>query len=260
MGDKVLIRVADLIRSIIRDNDIAGRIGGDEFAVYCESLLDETVLKNKVAYMNREISKSAKAYMGSDMDIPLGCSVGAVKVPEGGRDYSLLFSKADQALHQAKKNGKHNIVIHQEQEMEQSEESAGELSNLRMVFGERNQKRTAMVADKTIFRDVYRFMMRFASNCSSDLYMIVFNLHSEDDRDLSSCADQFVEIASGLLRSCDVVLKYNSKQVLLLLVEANEEGYMMPVSRILEEWAESGDSSVDVSFQSERLSSKSQIR
>lgn len=255
MGDRVLIRFADLIRSVIRDNDIAGRIGGDEFVVYCDGLTDEEVLSEKASFLNGEIIKSAREYMGSEMQIPIGCSVGAVMVPQGGREYSVLFSKADQALHQAKKEGKHHITIHREQAKATREESTGELSSLQMVFGERNQKRTALIADKDIFRDVYRFMVRFASNCSCDLYLVAFTLHSEEEGKLSEATDRFVELAAGLLRSCDVVLKYNTRQVLALLVEASEEGYMIPVSRILDAWEAEGEAGVTVTHQAERLES-----
>ena len=191
------------------------------------------------------------------IDIPLGCSVGAAMVPEGGREYTVLFSKADQALHQAKKEGKHIFRIHREQESSQSEESAGELTSLRMVFGERNQKRTAMVADKETFQDVYRFMMRFASNCACDLHLVVFTLQSEQEKDLSACTDRFIETTSKLLRSCDVILKYNTKQILVLLVEADEEGFMVPVRRILDAWEQEGEPQVTVAFQQECLESRS---
>lgn len=256
MGDRVLVRIADLIRSVIRDNDIAGRIGGDEFAAYCDGLTNEEVLAEKAAFLNDEIIKSAKEYMGSDMEIPIGCSVGAVMVPDGGREYSVLFSKADQALHQAKKEGKHNLRIHREQTATASEISTGELSSLRMVFGERNQKRTAVVADREIFKDVYRFLMRYSSNCACDLFLVVFTLQAEGTEELSDSADRFVEISARLLRSCDVILKYNTKQVLILLVDANDEGFMIPVNRVLDAWKAESAPGVTVSFQQERLDNR----
>ncbi|SEF95549.1 GGDEF domain-containing protein [Lachnospira multipara] len=39
MVDKVLIRFAEIIRSAIRSTDLAGRMGGDEFIVFCKNIL-----------------------------------------------------------------------------------------------------------------------------------------------------------------------------------------------------------------------------
>ena len=41
MGDKVLIRFAEIIRSSIRATDIAGRIGGDEFVVFMKDIRND---------------------------------------------------------------------------------------------------------------------------------------------------------------------------------------------------------------------------
>lgn len=260
MGDRVLIRASGLIQSIVRENDIVGRIGGDEFIAYCDSLMDEEVLGEKVEYLNQQLLTSAREYMGKDMEIPLGCSVGAVLVPEGGREYSVLFSKADQVLHQAKSEGKHVLRIHQDRTEAKVEETSGELSRLQMVFGERNQKRSAMVTDRESFRSVYQFMMRFAASCACDLHLVAFDLQADREEELADGADRFAEIAAQNLRGCDVILEYNSKQVLVLLVDADEAGYMVPIQRILDAWEAEGNQSVSVSFHHAQLDTRREER
>ena len=63
-------------------------------------------------------------------------------------------------------------------------------------------------------------------------------------------------MSAQLLRSCDVILKYNSKQVLVLLVEASDEGHMIPIGRVMEAWKQEGDPGVTISFQTECLDSR----
>lgn len=256
MGDRILIRFSELLREVVRDNDIVGRIGGDEFAVYCESLTDEDVIVKKAAFLNDEIVKSARDYMGSDMKIPIGCSVGAVRVPQGGREYSVLFFKADLALHRAKQDGKHGIRIYHDNEEKTSEENSGGLASLRTLFGERSQKKSALVADQDMFRDIYRFMVRFSSVCPWNPYLVVFTFESDETEDLSEYTEQFIEMSSNLLRSCDVILKYNAKQVLVLLMETNEEKYTIPVDRLMKAWEENGSPRIRISHQQERLDSE----
>ena len=93
MGDKVLIRFAEIIRSSIRATDIAGRIGGDEFVVFCKSILDEDVIADKAAYINEQVLLSAKELMGQSMNIPLGASIGCAFAPDEGADFVTLYKK-----------------------------------------------------------------------------------------------------------------------------------------------------------------------
>ena len=97
-GDKILIKISKLIKHIIRETDLAGRIGGDEFIAFLQNVRNEEILKEKTAYLNEQILISAKKILGEDMKIPLGVSVGAVFVPNEGKNFAELFKKADTAL------------------------------------------------------------------------------------------------------------------------------------------------------------------
>ncbi|MBQ9521235.1 MAG: diguanylate cyclase [Oscillospiraceae bacterium] len=90
MGDRILIRFAEILRGVIRSTDIAGRMGGDEFLIFCQDIHEESTVAEKTALINQLLSASAKEYMGADMRIPLGASVGAVPVPEEGTDFADL--------------------------------------------------------------------------------------------------------------------------------------------------------------------------
>ena len=256
MGDRVLIRFAELIQSAIRDGDIAGRIGGDEFAVFCEGLTDEKTIAKKCDFLNREIVASAEEYMGSDMGIPLGCSMGVTLVPKDGREYDMLFAKADLALHHAKRGSKHGVRIHQDQETERPEESKGDLSNLRMIFGERNPRKTALVAERELFQDIYQSMVRLASANGWNLHLVEFTLHREEpnsEEGISGCTDRFVELSAGLLRNSDIILKYNNSQVVFLLMEPENGDHMVPINRVLGAWERDGVPGITISYQQEQV-------
>ena len=256
MGDRILIRFAELIRSVIRDNDIAGRIGGDEFAVYCEGLTDEETIRKKTGFLNSEIYKSAKEYLGSGMEIPLGCSTGAALVPREGREYGMLFARADYALHQVKRAGKHDVRIYHDQDPECTEEDAGDLSDLRMIFGERNIKKTALVADRELFHDIYRYMVRLANVNGWDLHLIELTVQAEGEAELSDCTERFIELSANLLRNCDVILKYNDSQVLFLLMEPENRDFTIPVDRVLNAWEQEGIPEVSVRYQHEQVNER----
>ena len=55
MGDKVLIRFAEIIKSAVRSADIVGRMGGDEFIAFCQYVTEEEVVAEKTKYINEEL-------------------------------------------------------------------------------------------------------------------------------------------------------------------------------------------------------------
>ena len=52
IGDKILIRFAALIKEIINASDLAGRIGGDTFIVFCQDIQNETTIIEKISLLS----------------------------------------------------------------------------------------------------------------------------------------------------------------------------------------------------------------
>jgi diguanylate cyclase (GGDEF)-like protein len=103
-GDVVLQRVADAIRRTIRRLDLPTRYGGDEFLV----LLPETSLGDaeKVA---RRISTEVGTIRAGQLAVSV--SVGVVEWGSGHRSSQEFLTAADQALYQAKRDGRGAIVV-----------------------------------------------------------------------------------------------------------------------------------------------------
>lgn len=98
-GDKVLVKLAELLKGYTKDTAILARLGGDEYILFFyESLQPETVQE-----MIRAIQQEFLVYMeefAPGLDISL--SVGGVERKEK-EEISLLYQKADEALYEAKK-------------------------------------------------------------------------------------------------------------------------------------------------------------
>ena len=101
VGDKVLMRVADVLRSSFRGEDMVCRIGGDEFSVImvnATSTLTELV-RNKIA-------RAAEKLANPTDDVPsvtLSVGVAFTDQKAEGED---LFKNADRALYQVKMKGR----------------------------------------------------------------------------------------------------------------------------------------------------------
>jgi diguanylate cyclase (GGDEF)-like protein len=100
-GDRMLRTFASLIRQHKRVTDIAGRIGGDEFAL----LLPEAELEDAIALVER-----LQERLRSLEDEPPTASFGLAVFPGDGRTSPELLHAADRALYAAKHKGKNRLA------------------------------------------------------------------------------------------------------------------------------------------------------
>jgi len=107
-GDEVLEEIATLIRQNIRDTDIVGRYGGEEFII----ILPKTTLSSAWVVAERLRSIIEKAEMKDSAG-----NIFAITVSQGlagwerGEDAYSLISCADEALYKAKEKGRNCVQI-----------------------------------------------------------------------------------------------------------------------------------------------------
>lgn len=108
-GDFVISEFALELKSQFREDDIVGRIGGDEFVVLIKNFsTNNYVLIEK---LERFCSKINQKRFAGHMDFSITCSIGVAMYPEHGYVYSELYEKADQALYYAKSHGKNSYHV-----------------------------------------------------------------------------------------------------------------------------------------------------
>ena len=108
-GDVVLTQVGATLRRMFRADDIIGRIGGDEFMVLLKDIPGTEPLKERCESILESMNILLKNLAP---DLPVSCSIGAALFPVHGRHYNELFLKADEALYQAKNQGKNQFRIY----------------------------------------------------------------------------------------------------------------------------------------------------
>ncbi len=105
-GDQVLQHVAALIRRNVREVDLPGRLGGEEFVV----LLPESDLAASVETAERIlrcIESSPLAWNGRRLTVTASC--GAAACPESVRLPAAALKAADAALYRAKEQGRNRV-------------------------------------------------------------------------------------------------------------------------------------------------------
>lgn len=106
-GDAVLKRVARALKDGVRGTDLVARYGGEEFAV----LLVETSRDAALPVAER-LRASVEAVAVADLGLARGVtvSVGLAAFPRHAADERGLVERADEALYQAKREGKNRVV------------------------------------------------------------------------------------------------------------------------------------------------------
>ncbi len=109
VGDIVLKKIAEIITTSKRTQDIAGRLGGEEFGV----LLPATDLKGAVALGERIRENVEKTLIRAYHEtIRITVSAGISNYPLTASSLSELINQADQALYQAKRMGKNKVLTY----------------------------------------------------------------------------------------------------------------------------------------------------
>lgn len=104
VGDKVLIKLVEIIKKTIRENDLVVRFGGDEFIVLLPNtnVLNTRIVANKIIEEINEYNKKVQY----NFSVSIGISYYQV----GDNSIDDLISKADKSLYEAKRIGKNCVV------------------------------------------------------------------------------------------------------------------------------------------------------
>lgn len=103
-GDRVLKFVAKKILQNIRSDDIAARVGGDEFLIFAEYRDDFSYVVNRI------FDSLADYYYNFKISISMGVAI----YPKDGTTYEKLFQCADQALYSSKQEGRNQFKFYEE--------------------------------------------------------------------------------------------------------------------------------------------------
>jgi diguanylate cyclase (GGDEF)-like protein len=108
VGDLVLRGVAQRLRSLVRDVDVVGRLGGDQFVVLIDSVASDHDAMILAAHLLRTINQPIEV---SGQSIPVSASIGATTSMDGGTEPDQLLHEANVAIRRAKVSGRGRIEV-----------------------------------------------------------------------------------------------------------------------------------------------------
>lgn len=106
-GDQALIKLSRTLETVVRENDLVSRLGGEEFAL----LLPETTIEQAMTLAERvRQSIEAQKIHSGDVIFSVTATIGLAALREGEPSLATAMREADRALYAGKESGRNRVV------------------------------------------------------------------------------------------------------------------------------------------------------
>lgn len=237
-GDQTLKMFADTLRECAEEGDVLCRIGGDEFVTFVKGVTSKQTLGELAA---RIIANLCEKLEQCKYETNTSVSIGIAQTPEDGVDFNKLYNCADKALYYVKQNGKNSY--HFFSDKLQSEAARAEkmvdLNYLSEMMNRADSGKGVFQLDFDSFHHVYHFIHRFMQRSGKVVQTLLLTVSevSDDAMDVTE-TEQVLELLEQAiytsLRCSDVSTRYSSKQIIVLLMDANVGKGDIVAQRILD--------------------------
>jgi diguanylate cyclase (GGDEF)-like protein len=114
-GDKVLIRLSEMLRKLVRPSDLVARLGGDEFAIWLSGA-DQLIGAERADHLCKAAQKELNSAVPGEFP-DLGLSIGiAMRKPGSRETIEDLTRRADMAMYDVKRAGRSHWQVSSEKE------------------------------------------------------------------------------------------------------------------------------------------------
>lgn len=105
-GDEVIRRCGRLLSSAVRDGDIVGRVGGEEFMILLPNL-PKYIAAEVADRLRKQMAAHAYCFDGRDLFVTMSTGVASLMSSD---DIASLMDRADRRLYMAKAHGRNGVV------------------------------------------------------------------------------------------------------------------------------------------------------
>ena len=130
IGDAILVEVAKRLQLVLREQDIASRLGGDEFML----ILPGSEAWGVAQVAQKLLNTLSQPYRSEHYDLTVTASIGIALYPTDGVDLEALSKSADTAMYQAKREGRNGYRFFTAEMQESATRNMKLISALRLAL------------------------------------------------------------------------------------------------------------------------------
>lgn len=252
-GDKTLKMFAETLLKNTKDGDILCRIGGDEYAAFIRDVESKEELGQiAVSIIDEMVNKIHDSGFETNSSV----SIGIAQAPEDGKEFNALYNKADKSLYYVKQNGKNSYHFFSENKAEENARAGKlvDLAYLKEFMNRQDPAKGAYLLDFENFRHVYNFVRRSVERSKRNVQTVLFTLNPtkdmQDASEMENALDFLEQAIFTSLRRMDVSTRYSSRQVVVMLLDADIQNGDMVAMRIVKSFKKlySGDG-LDIDYE-----------
>lgn len=243
IGDEMLIKFAETLQKLTRQDDIVCRLGGDEFMVFLKGACSHSAISEKAEQI---LVTLENCLIKPDSEESVSVSIGIAKAPFDGTDFATLYSKADKSLYFVKQNGKNSYhFFSEEQSVERNalkhKGTQVDLNHLKGFIQEMGYKKGAYQVEYDGFKKIYRFVSRCIARTGQDVQIVLFTLTDYEGNlpkleYLINAMDYLRRAVVESIRRGDVATDYSSSQLVVILMDSSEEDGKMVADRVVNKY------------------------
>ncbi len=262
-GDRIIRRLASVIRSHADNSALMCRISGDEFAVFYPQKHTEEWMHEKAQTLLQDFHETISDI---DIDHQLSISIGITYTKNPNEHCKDLLQKCDKALYYVKKNGKNSYqILRRDSDAFLESHSKGfqiDMAQLKQRLTEENSVAGAFSVDYDNFETIYRLVARSLSRNKKDAQVILFSITENiqgtmDIGDLNDAMNVLEHCIIGSLRKGDVTTRYSSSQQVVIAIDSNRENGQMIAERIIANYSRMYDNyNVELVYNIEQITAK----
>lgn len=227
-GDYTLKLLAEELEKYEDEQNIVCRVGGDEFILYCNALIERSLILFKVKELIQRLSAKIRENEYSSM---ASISVGIAVYPKDGNTYEMLFDNADKALFHVKKTGKNSYCFYSDEDAETTRSTTTtDIDNIRqMIEGKAGDFKGVFNVQYDEFKQMYNYVERSVIRNKKQVQTLLFTLSINEAASYRKMVpDEAMNIleaaVASSLRMVDIGTRYSSVQYIAILLDSDEAG------------------------------------
>lgn len=238
-GDHTLKMFAETMEKYSTEKDILCRIGGDEFVMFISGEISKSVIGNKASDI---ISDLCYKLEECKFETNSSVSIGIAQTPGDGMDFNSIYNAADKALYYVKQNGKNSYHFYSDKNAEENRRlsQSVDLQYLRECMKRIDPGKGAYLMDYESFHHVYNFIRRTVERSNREVQTVLFTINPAkpninlETSETEVAVELLEQAIFNSLRRVDVSTRYSSRQVIVILLDANNQNGDMVADRVVQ--------------------------